>query len=177
MELLPREVKAVAVIVAEKEDHASGMLARPTSSGAVHAVLNHALHSGFDGATANGEARVAELVVAHVRGMLLEEGRSGAHGIGDGWGGNLLQRRDHLGDLACAQMRELPLQPCLSALWVSLNHLSDVMQAPFGMVPVEDVGCLREVQLGDAANPGGAIIDAGQLLHLVESAPQPLGAY
>ena len=51
---MPGLVEAVAVVVAEQEEHAGGALARPTSAWAMHAVLDYLLDCGFEGTTADG---------------------------------------------------------------------------------------------------------------------------
>ena len=141
-------------------------------------MMEDGVSGAFDRTAANGVTRSAESSVTHtplirteVFGRFLDDGRPSRR--------LQIQARqlgDHSGDLVIPQVVQLPFGPRFGRGGLcAISGIGNGPEMARRMRPVDDLGHAREVQIGKALDPQGAVIDRTALRALSQPPTQPFG--
>ena len=151
--MVPGMFKPSAVKLTQAGQHGLTMIARPAAPGPPPAMMNHGVGGAFQGTAADRVTLGAEVVIAHpvligakVVGRFLDQvGPMGLLPV------ELIQRVDHVGDLAAPQSIQLRFHPLLGGDGLFAVHGVGDGPEMFGrMRPVDDLLDARKVRVRDA---------------------------
>jgi hypothetical protein len=148
-------------------------------AGSLEPVADDGLAACFDQAGADEQAALAEPVVAHAGGVVLEVAQGGADLVFlHAFEGVLAGGPDDAVDVAVVEVFQPGGDPFfLPVAEHELELAGEVVDVLAGVEQIHDLGGLGELRGGDIPGPGGAVAEDGELADVARAAADALGSY